>query len=98
MPRRDYEDFRNYDKEAKEMIKGLASNQLYDLFEIVIQKQKSSCTDTRRKELAAVESAIASHPRLDRYRLDRIKNGYRSQMANDARATDGNTRPNRKKA
>lgn len=98
MSRNDFQDFRNYEKEAEQLISGLSKNQIYELYEIVVQKQKSRQTDTRRKELEAVERVIESKRNLDEGRLRRIKHGYRSQMANDARAKDGNTRPNRKKA
>ena len=97
MPRNDFQDFRDYDKEAERLISGLSKNQVYELYEIVIQKQKSRQSDTRRKELEAIERVIERKHNLDQGRLRRAKYGYRSQMANDARAVDGNTRPNKRR-
>lgn len=91
------EDFRNYDKEAAELIKGLDKSQLYNLYEIVVTQQQRRQTDTRRKELEAVQSVIEKVKGLDRPRLQRLREGYRSEMARGARASDGNTKPNRKK-
>jgi hypothetical protein len=84
-------DFRNYDKEAREMIKGLPSNQLYELYEIVCDKLRV------HQELIAVRKAIEAVPRLQPERLRAARRGYVTDMARDARAKDGNTRPNRKK-
>jgi len=98
MPKQRYaEDFRNYDREARELIKGLPSNQLYDLYEVVRTQQQRANTDERDKELAAVQKVIEAVPRLDRSRLQHIRRGFKGNMAHDARATDGNTKPNRKK-
>ena len=97
MSKKHFEDFRNYKKEAQELINGLDSGKLYALYEIVINKQKKSQSDERRKELVAVQEAIDNVTRLDKARLRTIREGYKSSMAQDARATDGNTRPNRKK-
>ena len=91
------EDFRNYEKEATELIKGLNKNQLYNLYEIVITQQQRRQTDTRRKELEAVQSVIEKAQGLEKPRLQRLREGYRSEMARGARASDGNTKPNRKK-
>jgi hypothetical protein len=90
-------DFRNYDKEAREMIKGLPSNQLYELYEIVCDKLRVHQEETRAKELIAVRKAIEAVPRLQPERLRAARRGYVTDMARDARAKDGNTRPNRKK-
>ena len=98
MPKQKYEDFRNYDKEAREMIKDLRSDEMYRLLEIVIEQEKRSCSDERRKELEAVRNAIVKTPRLDPDRIRAIVRGYRSSMAADARAKDGNTDKWRKKA
>lgn len=98
MPRNTYQDFRNYDKEAQDLIKNLGTNELYRLYEIVVEEQKRRVSDTRLKELMAVKEAIEKVKGLDTFRLTRTREGYRSSMAQDARAKDGNTRPNRKKA
>lgn len=90
-------DFRNYDKEAQELIHGLNSTQKYNLYEIVIEHQQRSQTDVRRKELEAVQRAIDNDPRLDKDRLRGYARGYKSEMAKHARAKDGNTKQNRKK-
>lgn len=91
------EDFRNYDKEAREMISELRGNELYRMYEIVINQLQRSNSETRDKELAAVKKAIEGVPSIDKARLVQMVKGYRSSMAHNARAKDGNTRPNRKK-
>lgn len=91
------EDFRNYDKEAVALLVGLTKTQIYDLYEIVIGQQQKAQSDTRRKELEAVQRAIENKTGLDVPRMRGIKNGYKSEMARDARAKDGSTKPNRKK-
>ena len=90
-------DYRNYDKEAREMVSGLPSNQLYELYEIVCEKLRVHQEETRVKELIAVRTAIEAVPRLQPERLRATRRGYKSDMAQNARASDGSTRPNRKK-
>lgn len=97
MPKRDYQDFRNYDKEAADLIVNLRNDELYRLYEIVIEEQKRRMTDTREKELNAVRKVIEGKRGLDQFRLQKIAQGYRSSMAADARAKDGNTRPNKRR-
>lgn len=92
-----FEDFRNYDKEAQELIKGLSKNDLYNLYEIVRKELQRSHMPDRGKELKAVQKAIEGVQGLDISRLRSVKYGHRSEMAQGAKATDGNTRPNRKK-
>jgi len=91
------EDKRDYDAEAKELIKPLTSPQCYELYGIVIKKQQKANTPVRDQELAAVRKAIESRKYLDKYRLLGIARGYKSEMARDARAKDGSTRPNNRK-
>lgn len=97
MPRIQNKDYRNYDKEAREMIAGLPSNQLYELYEIVCNKLRVHQEETRAKELVAVRKAIENVPRLQPERLRACRRGFQSEMAQSARAKDGNTRPNKKK-
>lgn len=97
MTRTYQQDFRNYDKEAREMVSELRGNELYRLYEIVVNQQQKRNTDIRDKELTAVKKAIESVPNIDKSRLQKLLTGYRSSMAADARAKDGNTKPNRKK-
>ena len=92
-----YVDYRNYDAEATELLKEVKGNQLYSLYEIVTNQLQRSSSDTRRKELEAVKKAIETSKNVDVDRLRRIVQGYRTSMAADARATDGNTRIQRKK-
>lgn len=92
-----FQDFRNYDKEAQELIKDLRKGDLHGLYELVCTQLSRPCTETRVKELRAVQAAIEKVPGLDVPRLKSAKFGPRSEMAQGARATDGNTRPNRKK-
>jgi hypothetical protein len=94
---RQQEDTRSYDHEAYEMVKDLNTSQCYDLYDIVLKKLKQSNSETRDKELQAVKRAIESRRSLDVYKLDRIKNGFKGQMAQDARPKDGQTDVNRKK-
>ena len=97
MQKKEFQDFRNYDGEAQELLKSVHTSEMYSLLEIVVEQQKFSCSDTRRKELEAVQKAILATPGLSRDRLDSITRGYRSSMAAGARSSDGVTRPNRKK-
>lgn len=98
MSKFNYEDKapRNYDAEARELIKSLKSGQLYELFEVVQSQMQRSQTPERDLELQAVERAIYRVQGLDRSRLDARKRGYRSSMAADARAKDGNTDKHKK--
>lgn len=92
-----YEDNRNYDLEANDMVKGLGSNQCYALYDIVLKKLQQSNSETRDKELLAVKKAIESRKDLDMYILLRLKNGFKGEMAEKARPKDGQTDLNRKK-
>jgi hypothetical protein len=98
MARNTFQDYRNYDKEAQDLIKSLKSHELYQLLEIVTDQLQRRCSDERRKELEAVREVIVKHPRLDEFRISRIINGYKSEMAQSARASDGNTIKYGKKA
>lgn len=94
---KNYVDTRNYHGEAQELIKGLSTNQLHDLYEICFKKSQLANSETRDKELKAVMAAIESSRSADKSSLHRIKNGYRSEMAATANARDGSSKPNRKK-
>ncbi len=94
---KDYEDTRDYTREAYELIKGLSDNQCYYLYEIVLKKLKMSNSETRDKELKAVKHVIEKKTTIDIYRLRSIRDGYKSEMAQNARAKDGNARVSRKK-
>lgn len=91
------EKIRDYDQEARNMIRDLSSEQLYELYEIVINMQQKAQSNERRKELQAVQRAVQAVPRLHTARLRSIRDGYNSEMARDARISDGSTRPSRKK-
>lgn len=92
-----YVDYRNYDAEATELLKEVKGNQIYSLYEIVTNQLQRSASDTKRKELEAVKKAIEKSKNVDIDRLAQIVRGYRTSMASDARASDGNTRIQRKK-
>jgi hypothetical protein len=94
---KNYIDTRNYYGEAQELTKGLSTNQLHDLYEICHKKSQLANSDTRDKELKAVMKVIEENRSADKSTLNRIKNGYRSEMASTAKASDGSTKPNRKK-
>lgn len=97
MPKQQNQDFRNYDKEAKELIGPLSPEQKYELYDIVITKLRNHQSNERRKELTAVRRAIENHPRLQPERLQSIRRGYQSEMAATAKISDGSTRPSPKK-
>jgi len=93
----EYEDTRDYNHEAQELIKKLSDNQCYELYDIVLKKLKKSNSETRDKELKAVKHVIEKKRTIDIYRLRSIRDGYKSEMAQNARAKDGNARVSRKK-
>ena len=91
-------DDRNYKLEAENMIRPLGFSQLYQLYQIVVEKLKRSQSETRDKELEAVKKAIECTRAIDKERLKRLYEGYRSSMAAGARPQDGFTKPAKKKA
>ena len=91
------EDNRKYDEEARNLIRALGTERKYELYDIVLKKQKWSNSPTRDLELAAVVKAIESTREIDEHRLSRIKNGFKSDMAATARPKDGFTKPAKKK-
>lgn len=97
MPKVQDKDFRNYKQEARNLISGLSNTQLYDLYEVVMNEMQKYQSEVRQKELEAVMEAIEGCKHLDFDRLAARKRGYRSEMAQHARAKDGNSRPNKKK-
>ena len=92
------EDNRKYDEEARNLIRPLGTERKYELYDIVLKKQKWSNSPTRDLELAAVVKAIESARDVDSFRLTRIKTGYKSDMAANANPRDGYTKPAKKKA
>ena len=78
---RHYED-RNYHGDAIKLIKGLDEYQLYELYEIVIEKLNYGTTLRREKELLAVKKVIEEKKGLDPHRLARSRRG-RSEMAKE---------------
>ena len=92
------EDNRKYDEEARNLIRALGTERKYELYDIVLKKQKWSNSPTRDLELVAVVKAIESASGVDQHRLSRIKNGFKSDMAANARPQDGFTKPAKKKA
>jgi len=88
---------RDYDLEAKHLLKGLKMNQLYELYEICMGKSKAGqLSEKRHKEVVAVMKAIEKVRDIDLETLYRLKRG-KSEMAEDARERDGRTTVNRKK-
>lgn len=92
------EDNRKYDEEAKNLIKPLSNSRLYELYDIVVKKQKYSNAPTRDRELTAVARAIENTKGIESHKLTRIKEGFKSEMAATARPQDGFTKPAKKKA
>jgi len=88
---------RDFVAEARDLVKDLNERQLYDLYEIVQKQKRRSQTPDRDKELNAVEFVIDQLRGLDSSRLHRIKTGYRSSMASEAKAKDGNTTVNKRR-
>lgn len=89
-------DDRNYLKEARELIKPLDAGQIYELYEVVLNKLGRYQTETRQRELEAVKKAIEQTKGLDSSRIHKIRKGY-GEMAQNARAKDGNTQKWKKK-
>ena len=92
------EDNRKYDEEARNLIRALSNERQYELYDIVLKKQKYSNSPTRDLELAAVVKAIENTRGIDAPRLQRIKQGFKSSMAANANPRDGFTKPAKKKA
>jgi hypothetical protein len=92
------EDNRKYDEEARNLIRTLSFERQYELYDIVLKKQKYSNSSTRDSELVAVAKAIESTTGIDQPRLSRIKRGFKSSMAANANPRDGFTKPAKKKA
>jgi len=84
-----HEDTRNYKQEAQDLIKGLSNSQLYTLYEIVVNKLKRSNSETRDKELNAVQAVIEKVYGIDRDRLRSVYQGYKSSMAAEATPASG---------
>lgn len=82
-------DTRNFDKEANDLISKLKGNQYYEMYEIVSDKLKQFNTPERTLELKAVKYAIENVDWIDASRLEHIWNGYKSEMAKNARPKDG---------
>lgn len=95
-----YVDYRNYDKEARDLIKSLSDAELYKLYEIVRDQQQHRVSDERQKELIAVQRAIEKAPGIEMTQLRTIANGYKSEMARAANNGDivRNNNPKKKKA
>ena len=89
-------DDRNYLKEARELIKPLDAGQIYELYELILNKLGRYQTEVRQRELEAVKKAIEQTKGLDTSRIHRIRKGY-GEMAQGARAKDGNTQKWKKK-
>ena len=90
-------DNRNYNTEARALLREVRGNQVYKLYEIVVSKLKHRQGETRQKELEAVKLAIESTPQIDISRLTKIVNGFQSEMAKGATPRDSNGKQNRKK-
>ena len=85
---------RNYDREAKEMIAGLGSNQKYELYEIVLQQLQRRSSDDRTRELKAVQAALERDRSLDQTRLNKMRVGDTGMAAD---ITGGSLVSNQKK-
>lgn len=90
---------RNYDKEAREMLKSLSTPDKYRMYEIVLSQQTRARNEERDLELAAVRKLIESDRTLDKYRLKKIAAGE-TGMSADISGHDliANNKPKRKKS
>ena len=90
---------RNYDKEARDMVVGLGSNQKYELYGIVLDQLQRRCSDDRNRELQAVKHAIERDRSLDQTRLKKMTIGDTGMAAdiNNGSLT-GNQKKNKRKA
>lgn len=90
---------RNYDKEAKQLIKELNKNQKYELFEIVLQQLQRRSSDDRTRELEAVKHAIEMDRSLDKTRLKKMITGDTGMSADITNGSlTSNKKINRKKS
>ena len=87
---------RDYDAEARNLIKPLSHFKLYELYGIVHKEKLKSNKPERDLELAAVHRAIENTSGIDQYKLNFTINGYKSEMAQTGRPQDGSRRPWRK--
>ena len=93
-------DNRNYDKEAQEVIKNLSDQELYKLYEIVLDQKQKRNSRERDNELFAVQKAIETKKGVDYTRLKNLQHGYKSSMAQEAGLGDliANNNPKKKKS
>ena len=82
-------DNRNYDSEAKELLKTLRESQIYEMYGIVNKQLQKSVSPVREKELNAVRRAIEVYPGIDKSKLSFILHGYKSEMAQNGHPKDG---------
>tara|TARA_B110000503_G_scaffold16247_1_gene23103 strand:+ start:3291 stop:3593 length:303 start_codon:yes stop_codon:yes gene_type:complete len=87
---------RDFDSEARELIKPLSEFKLYELYAVVQKEKLKSNKPERDQELIAVHKAIELTRGIDQYRLNFIINGYKTEMAQTGRPQDGARRPWRK--
>lgn len=83
--------------EARNMTRPLGKTQCYELYEIVINKLQRTSSDRRSAELEAVKISLEERRDLDVYRMKKVRDGYGSEMAAHARASEGNTQKWKKK-
>ena len=88
---------RDYAAEARNLIRPLSNSQCYNLYDIVLKKLKMSNSESRDKELRAVQTAVENRYNIDVYRLRSIQTGFKSEMAQNARPKDGQTKINKRK-
>jgi hypothetical protein len=93
-------DERNYDREARDLVKGLSEGEKYKLYEIVLNQQQKAQSESREHELVAVRRVLESDRYLDKNRLKTMSRGYKSSMAQEAGLGDliANNNPKRKKS
>ena len=90
---------RNFDKEARELVKQLSSRDKYKMYEIVLNQQNRANNDERDQELTAVRTVLEADRTLDKYRMKKLREGE-TGMSADISGHDliANNKPKRKKS
>jgi hypothetical protein len=90
---------RNYDKEAREMLRQLSMADKYKMYEIVLNQQSRSSNDERVLELEAVRRVIETDRSLDKHRLHKLREGEQGMSAEiTGHDLIANNKPKKKKA
>ena len=90
---------RNYDKEARELVRQLSTSEKYRMYEIVLNQLTRSRNEERDLELTAVKTVIESDRSIDKYRLKKIRKGETGMSAEiSGHDLIANNKPKKKKS